>query len=79
MVENTDEAAATGGEMQEGQAVGHRKQMEERRPVRLASLGIRFFLTAVGRTRIMPMGIVAGAAGWLLVLQGASLLCIPTG
>ena len=46
MVENTDEAAATGGEMQEGQAVGHREQMGERRPVRLASLGIRFFLTA---------------------------------
>ena len=56
MVENTDEAAATGGEMQEGQAVGHREQMGERRPVRLASLGIRFFLTAALTASRMPGG-----------------------
>ena len=32
------------------------------------------FLPPVRGTRIEPVGIVAGAAGWLLVLQGASLL-----
>ena len=42
-------------------------------------LAQRLFLAAVGRARIVPVGIVAGAAGWLLVFQGASLLLYRKG
>ena len=42
-------------------------------------LAQRLFLAAVGRARVVPVGIVAGAAGWLLVFQGASLLLYRKG